>query len=140
MMHTSVCVRHLPYHIVKSDHQCTRSELSALRLCAEEHRHLKNLEFMLAEVYRDLKSDATEAPDVRDLNDQIAKTSERLDSRFNKYWGSLFRSGSHHSFFGSQTMRYADLYASSCVNLVNYPLFYQFHATAETVPHEAEVE
>eukprot|EP00049_Salpingoeca_infusionum_P010672 m.184516 g.184516 ORF g.184516 m.184516 type:complete len:120 (-) comp14714_c0_seq2:312-671(-) len=109
------------------------------------HHHLVSLSLnMLLVVHAvccsDLKSDATEAPDVRDLNDQIAKTSERLDSRFNKYWGSLFRSGSHHSFFGSQTMRYADLYASSCVNLVNYPLFYQFHATAETVPHEAEVE
>ncbi|VDP15776.1 unnamed protein product [Soboliphyme baturini] len=42
--------------------------------------------------------------------------------------GSLFRSGSRLTFFASQVERYADVYASSCCNLLYYPFSYFFRA------------
>lgn len=54
--------------------------------------------------------------------------------------GSLFRSGSRTTFFASQVERYADLYASSCYNLVHYPTFYFFRAPMTLMPHESTVE
>jgi len=47
--------------------------------------------------------------------------------------GSLFRSGSRQTFFASQVERYADLYSSSCLNLLNYPFFYFFRAPSMLV-------
>jgi 5'-nucleotidase len=44
--------------------------------------------------------------------------------------GSLFRSGSRLTFFASQVLRYADIYAASIVNMVYYPFFYMFNAPA----------
>lgn len=37
-------------------------------------------------------------------------------------------SGSRTTFFAAQAERYADLYASNCCNLINYPIFYFFRA------------
>ncbi|OZC10277.1 HAD superfamily hydrolase, 5'-nucleotidase [Onchocerca flexuosa] len=54
--------------------------------------------------------------------------------------GSVFRSGSRTTFFASQVERYADLYASSCFNLVHYPLFYFFRAPMTLMPHESTVD
>lgn len=42
--------------------------------------------------------------------------------------GSLLRSGSRQTLFASQLMRYADLYSSSCLNLMHYPVNYLFMA------------
>ncbi|EPB80903.1 hypothetical protein ANCCEY_00105 [Ancylostoma ceylanicum] len=37
-------------------------------------------------------------------------------------------------------LRYADLYASSCYNLVHYPSFYFFRAVMQLMPHESTVD
>ena len=42
--------------------------------------------------------------------------------------GSLFRSGSRQTFFASQVMRFADIYAASPLNLLYYPTFYMFRS------------
>lgn len=42
--------------------------------------------------------------------------------------GSLLRSGSRQTLFAGQLMRYADLYATSCLSLLHYPLNYLFMA------------
>ena len=44
--------------------------------------------------------------------------------------GSLFRSGSRQTFFSSQVVRYADVYASTVLNLLYYPFSYMFRAPA----------
>lgn len=53
--------------------------------------------------------------------------------------GSLFRSGSRQTFFSSQVVRYADLYAATFVNLIYYPFSYMFRAPAMLLPHESTV-
>lgn len=47
--------------------------------------------------------------------------------------GSLFRSGSRQTFFSSQIVRYADLYAATVLNLIYYPFSYMFRAPAMLV-------
>lgn len=42
--------------------------------------------------------------------------------------GSLLRSGAKQTLFASQLVRYADLYSSSCLNLLNFPSNYLFMA------------
>uniref|UniRef100_A0A8C4QCP8 5'-nucleotidase, cytosolic II n=1 Tax=Eptatretus burgeri TaxID=7764 RepID=A0A8C4QCP8_EPTBU len=54
--------------------------------------------------------------------------------------GSLFRSGSRPTLFASQVMRYADLYASSFINLLYYPFSYLFRAPHVLMPHESTVD
>ena len=53
--------------------------------------------------------------------------------------GSLFRSGSRQTFFSSQVVRYADLYAATILNLIYYPFCYMFRAPAMLMPHESTV-
>jgi len=62
-----------------------------------------------------------------------------MDNEYSVF-GSLFRSGSRTTFFASQVERYADLYASSCFNLVYYPTFYFFRAAMSLMPHESTVQ
>lgn len=51
----------------------------------------------------------------------------RMDMSYGQM-GSLLRSGSRQTLFASQLMRYADLYSSSCINLLHYPFNYLFMA------------
>lgn len=53
--------------------------------------------------------------------------------------GSLFRSGSRQTFFSSQVVRYADIYAATVLNLLYYPFSYMFRAPAMLMPHESTV-
>lgn len=55
-------------------------------------------------------------------------------------FGSLFRSGSRQTFFASQLIRYADIYAATFLNLEFYPFSYMFRAPAMLLPHESTVE
>jgi len=47
----------------------------------------------------------------------------------------LFNKGSRQTHFASQITRYADIYASTVVNLVYYPFFYFFRAVPQLVYH-----
>lgn len=51
----------------------------------------------------------------------------RLDMSHSQM-GSLLRSGSRQTLFASQLLRYADLYSSTCINLLHYPFNYLFIA------------
>lgn len=42
--------------------------------------------------------------------------------------GSLLRSGARQTLFASQLVRYADLYSSTCLNLLHFPSDYLFMA------------
>lgn len=53
--------------------------------------------------------------------------THRMDMSYGQM-GSLLRSGSRQTLFASQLMRYADLYSSTCINLLHYPFNYLFMA------------
>ncbi|CAK6959383.1 '-nucleotidase%2C cytosolic II, like 1 [Scomber scombrus] len=97
---------------------------------------LKRLDVILAELYKHLDSGSRECPDIKAIQSRMRVLTYRMDLSYGQL-GSLLRSGSRQTLFASQLMRYADLYSSSFINLLYYPLNYLFMAPPVLMPHEA---
>ncbi|XP_035524001.1 5'-nucleotidase, cytosolic II, like 1 isoform X1 [Morone saxatilis] len=96
---------------------------------------LKRLDVFLAEIYKHLDSGSQECPDIRAIQTRMKVLTYRMDMSYGQM-GSLLRSGSRQTLFASQLMRYADLYSSTCINLLHYPFNYLFMAPPVLMPHE----
>uniref|UniRef100_A0A4W5P4K2 5'-nucleotidase, cytosolic II, like 1 n=1 Tax=Hucho hucho TaxID=62062 RepID=A0A4W5P4K2_9TELE len=88
---------------------------------------LKRLDVFLAELYKHLDSSCRVCPDISAIQTRIKVVTYRMDRSYGQL-GSLLRSGSRQTLFASQLMRYADLYSSTCINLLHYPFSYLFRA------------
>uniref|UniRef100_A0AAQ5XTC7 5'-nucleotidase, cytosolic II, like 1 n=1 Tax=Amphiprion ocellaris TaxID=80972 RepID=A0AAQ5XTC7_AMPOC len=88
---------------------------------------LKRLDVFLAELY-------TKSPPAG-----LQVLTYRMDMSYGQM-GSLLRSGARQTLFASQLMRYADLYSSTCINLLHYPFNYLFMAPPVLMPHEATTD
>ncbi|XP_032295447.1 cytosolic purine 5'-nucleotidase isoform X3 [Drosophila virilis] len=99
---------------------------------------LQNLDIKLGDLYRDLDSSAKVKPDISQLRTCIRDVTHKMDMSYGMM-GSLFRSGSRQTFFSSQVVRYADVYAATLLNLIYYPFSYMFRAPAMLLPHESTV-
>ncbi|XP_015181023.1 PREDICTED: cytosolic purine 5'-nucleotidase isoform X2 [Polistes dominula] len=99
---------------------------------------LQNLDVMLGEMYKNLDSSTKEKPDISKLRASIRDVTHKMDLAYGMM-GSLFRSGSRQTFFSSQVVRYADLYAATFLNLIYYPFSYMFRAPSMLMPHESTV-
>ncbi|XP_015192045.1 5'-nucleotidase, cytosolic II, like 1 isoform X2 [Lepisosteus oculatus] len=100
---------------------------------------LKSLDVFLAELYKHLDSGSIECPDISAIQVRIKRVTHEMDMCYGKM-GSLLRCGSRQTLFASQLMRYADLYAASCLNLLYYPFSYLFRAPPVLMPHESTVD
>ncbi|XP_063906205.1 cytosolic purine 5'-nucleotidase isoform X2 [Zophobas morio] len=99
---------------------------------------LQMLDIKLGEMYKNLDSSTKEKPDISKLRAAIRDVTHKMDMSYGMM-GSLFRSGSRQTFFSSQVVRYADLYAATHLNLLYYPFSYMFRAPAMLLPHESTV-
>ncbi|XP_017782621.1 PREDICTED: cytosolic purine 5'-nucleotidase isoform X2 [Nicrophorus vespilloides] len=99
---------------------------------------LQKLDVKLGEMYKNLDSSTKEKPDISKLRASIRDATHKMDMSYGMM-GSLFRSGSRQTFFSSQVVRYADLYAATHLNLLYYPFSYMFRAPAMLLPHESTV-
>ncbi|XP_022919856.1 cytosolic purine 5'-nucleotidase isoform X2 [Onthophagus taurus] len=99
---------------------------------------LQSLDVKLGEMYKNLDSSTREKPDISQLRAAIRDVTHKMDMSYGMM-GSLFRSGSRQTFFSSQVVRYADLYAATHLNLLYYPFSYMFRAPAMLLPHESTV-
>lgn len=97
---------------------------------------LKRLDVILAELYKHLDSGSGVSPDINTIQMRMKVLTYRMDMSYGQM-GSLLRSGSRQTLFASQLMRYADLYSSTCLNLLHYPFNYLFMAPPVLMPHEA---
>jgi len=113
-------------------------ELHVWQESAHLVEQLKKLEYMKSELFRNLNSEDTQPPDTTELRHHKKTVIEKIDKSYNRYFGSLFSSGSKNSWFAMQVMRYADLYSYDFLNLLNYPLFYHFTAQYQNMPHVQE--
>eukprot|EP00096_Caligus_rogercresseyi_P004669 TRINITY_DN1905_c0_g1_i3.p1 TRINITY_DN1905_c0_g1~~TRINITY_DN1905_c0_g1_i3.p1 ORF type:complete len:545 (-),score=152.36 TRINITY_DN1905_c0_g1_i3:1297-2931(-) len=100
---------------------------------------LANLDAQLADIYLDMDSSATLKPDISQIRSSMQDVIHEMDMSYGLL-GSLFRSGSRQTFFSSQLTRYADIYASSVLNLFYYPFSYIFRAPPMLMPHESTVD
>lgn len=94
--------------------------------------------YLFSNFYRNLDSSTKEKPDISKLRTSIRDVTHKMDLAYGMM-GSLFRSGSRQTFFSSQVVRYADLYAATFLNLIYYPFSYMFRAPAMLLPHESTV-
>lgn len=85
-------------------------------------------------LFRNLDSSTKEKPDISKLRTSIRDVTHKMDLAYGMM-GSLFRSGSRQTFFSSQVVRYADLYAATFLNLIYYPFSYMFRAPAMLVSY-----
>ena len=118
-----------------------------ITIWVEEKKKFDQLDMLnseLTDCYLDL--DSAKDVDSEDLNVKIKElkksmreVSHDIDIMYGKF-GSLFRSGSRQTFFAAQTVRYADLYAASFINLINYPFSYYFQAPHALMPHEQTID
>ncbi|KAK0402660.1 hypothetical protein QR680_016461 [Steinernema hermaphroditum] len=102
---------------------------------------LASLDGDIGKMYKNLDgtADSSNKSMIHDSVKAIRKVTHEMDQAYGKL-GSLFRSGSRTTFFASQVERYADVYASSCYNLIYYPMFYFFRAPMMLMPHESTVD
>lgn len=100
---------------------------------------LKHLDIFLAELYQHLDSGSQECPDISAIQTRIKMVTYGMDLCYGKM-GSLLRCGSTKTLFASQLLRYADIYSTTCLNLLNYPFSFLFRAPLVLLPHEAAVE
>uniref|UniRef100_A0A914DX80 Cytosolic purine 5'-nucleotidase n=1 Tax=Acrobeloides nanus TaxID=290746 RepID=A0A914DX80_9BILA len=101
--------------------------------------NLGELDSLLADIYKNLDGKTRQKPEISNILESIKHVTYEMDQEYG-IMGSLFRSGSRTTFFASQVERFADLYASSCYNLVHYPTFYMFRAPMTLMPHESTVD
>lgn len=97
---------------------------------------LKRLDVFLAELHKNV--DSTD-PEISAIQYRMKTLTYRLDVSYGQM-GSLLRSGARQTLFASQLIRYADLYSTSCINLLYYPLNYLFMAPPVLMPHELSSE
>ncbi|XP_058474134.1 5'-nucleotidase, cytosolic II, like 1 [Solea solea] len=100
---------------------------------------LKRLDVFLAELYKHHDSGSRECPDISAIQTRMKVLTRRMDMAYSQM-GSLLRSGSRQTLFASQLMRYADLYSSTCSNLLHYPFNYLFLAPPVLMPHEVATQ
>nr|CAB3264465.1 cytosolic purine 5'-nucleotidase [Phallusia mammillata] len=105
----------------------------------ELYHQINDLDAMIGDQYRNLDSASCEQPCVHSLHEKVRSVVHEMDMAFGTF-GSLFRSGSRQTFFASQVSRYADIYASSFINLLHYPFCYFFRAPSVLMPHETAVD
>uniref|UniRef100_A0A9J8DI96 5'-nucleotidase, cytosolic II, like 1 n=1 Tax=Cyprinus carpio carpio TaxID=630221 RepID=A0A9J8DI96_CYPCA len=106
---------------------------------ASMFEELKHLDIFLAELHQHLDSGSQECPDISAIQNRIKMVTYGMDLCYGKM-GSLLRCGSTKTLFASQLLRYADIYSTCCLNLLNYPFSYLFRAPLVLLPHEAAVE
>ncbi|CAF3474085.1 unnamed protein product [Rotaria sp. Silwood1] len=109
-----------------------------------DKRHLFNtleaLDTTISDLLRSFDMTSSHGPEaVSKIKQKIQQCTHELDMNFGLL-GSLFRTGSRQTHFASQVTRFADIYASTAVNLVYYPFFYFFRAVPQLMPHESTVD
>uniref|UniRef100_H3CUQ0 5'-nucleotidase, cytosolic II, like 1 n=1 Tax=Tetraodon nigroviridis TaxID=99883 RepID=H3CUQ0_TETNG len=97
---------------------------------------LKRLDVFIAEQHKHLGSNTINATDISLVQLRMKVLTYRMDMSYGQM-GSLLRSGAKQTLFASQLVRYADLYSSSCLNLLNFPSNYLFMAPPVLMAHEA---
>lgn len=74
--------------------------------------------------------------ELSEVNAELRRIRDHVDSRYNPYWGSVFREGNELSRFGEQVESYACIYTSRVSNLLHYSPHQYFRRPRHWMPHE----
>jgi HAD superfamily 5'-nucleotidase-like hydrolase len=123
-------------------------EINRLRRRLQQHPHREGDPALTADDRTRLNEQAgTMAARLETLQAELAATNAsvkerkaRIDHRFNKHWGKLFKCGDINSRFGQQVKDFACVYTSTVSNFLAYPDDMYFRSTREIMPHEMGLE
>lgn len=115
-------------------------QLSQLRVKRDEFLHeLHELQSHFAD---STDADSETQARMRELEGSIAEARKEHRDRlkayheeYNRWWGSLLKTGYQHSRFGSQVERFACLYTDEVTNLIRFTTR-RFRGIADRLPHE----
>jgi len=103
--------------------------------CLRQTKWLVALQDLIQDAYWERDN-----PEVMDLLVQWKGEKEilrkNLKELYNPYFGSIFRAYENPTYFARRLGRFADIYMSSVVNLLDYPIDYSFYVRRSPLPHE----
>ncbi len=73
---------------------------------------------------------------ITDIDTQISVLIKKQQMLYNPYWGQLMRAGNEESYFAYQVERYACIYMTKLVNLLELSPRTYFRAPRRLLPHE----
>lgn len=73
---------------------------------------------------------------LRQLDEELERLEQQIDTAFHPYWGSLLKEGGELSSFGAQVGRYADIYMRRVSCLRHYSAQQFFRSPHDFMPHE----
>lgn len=77
---------------------------------------------------------------ITDIDTQISLLIKKQQMLYNPNWGQLMRSGNEESYFAYQVERYACIYMTKLVNLLELSPRTYFRAPRRLLPHEMEIQ
>ena len=119
-------------------HYFILSQLNIWTSKQEMWQTLDSLDQQLSLLYRNMGQADNSRPNVDKVKKALHGTIHAMEMAYGTT-GSLFRAGSRQTFFASQVVRFADIYASSLLNLLYYPTFFMFRSPPMLLPHESTV-
>ena len=129
---------HLYADVIKCRKQCEWRTLLVVPELSYECEVSQRNSGLLSQLNK-FESVLADKPDLEELRIRLLDAVRQLNGDFGES-GSLFRSGSRLSYFGSQVQVWSDLYTSSVNNLMGYDLNQRFVTAASKLPHEGELE
>lgn len=103
------------------------------------------LELKLAELQDNKKEGTSNVDDatidnlfheIQNIDKEISGQIQSYDKIFNPYWGEVMRTGNEESYFAGQVQRYACIYTSKLINILNCSPRTYFRAFRSRLPHE----
>jgi len=129
---------HLYADVIKCRKQCEWRTLLIVPELAHELQVTQKNSGLLSHLSK-LESLLAENPKLDELKIRLWEAVNELNQDFSGS-GSLFRSGSRLSYFGSQVMIWADVYTASVNNLAEYDVEHKFLMNTARLPHETGME
>lgn len=74
--------------------------------------------------------------EIETINSEISTLLSKYRNYFNPNWGEIMRAGQEESWFAQQVERYACIYMSNLVDLINFSPKTYFRPMKRTLPHE----
>merc|ERR1719334_124884 len=99
--------------------------------CVRNTRWLITLQDLIQDAYW-LQDDDL----IKEWKEEKDLLSRNLKDMYNPFFGSIFRAYENPTYFARRLGRFADIYMSSVVNLLDYPIDYSFYVRRSPLPHE----
>ncbi|KAL5471526.1 hypothetical protein EMCRGX_G029649 [Ephydatia muelleri] len=104
------------------------------------YQRLQNFEYILSVMNKKnnhhVSPSGPPLPDLESIRKAIKEIVLKMEESYPRRLGSLLRCGSQLTYFANQASRYADLYGSSCLCLMNYTPNHLFTARHQLMAHE----